>query len=164
VGDILDQPKTVLDIGCGNGHTLNYLQHKWHETKLYGLDFSPVAISIAKTRVPSAKFIVGTIDDFHEKVELALLLGVAEHFEDINELGKIKNVLNNSGLLYMEVPNLMSDKNKQEGFYKGEVQEEWHLSRPSWENIIEEQGYKVANSFVGDLPSCEFIWILEKNG
>jgi len=158
----MSQPGSVLDIGCGNGHTLEYLSKMWEGTKLYGLDISEVALDIAKVRVPTAEFFCGTVDDIELKVDLALLLGVAEHFEDLKELGRVKKF---GGLVYLEVPNCLAySSSTQEGFRGERIQKEWHLSRYTWEKIIQEQGYKIVKSLIGEGVTWEFIWILENDG
>lgn len=157
------QPKSVIDIGCGTGRMLKLLSERWPRTVLYGVDFSGVAIERARKIVPECTFIHGVIDDVKDTFDVALLLGVAEHFEDMNELGKVKNILNKGGLIYLIVPNCMSSKNSKEGFYKDKygVQEEWHLFRSTWEIYIREQGYNIVKSIVGKLPAWEFTWVLE---
>lgn len=49
----------VLDMGCGNGKNTTYLETK--KFKLCGFDISEKAISVAKKRVPSGKFIVADV-------------------------------------------------------------------------------------------------------
>lgn len=156
----LIQPASVLDIGCGNGHTLAYLSEKWPETKLYGVDISPVAISLAMDKVPFGSFFIGTVDDVDVKVDIAILLGVAEHFEDLDELGRVKKVLNERGLVYLEVPNCISYRPGKEDF-RGGIQDEWHFYKETWERKIKEQGYNILKSIVGKKATWEFIWILE---
>jgi len=158
----IEQPKSVIDIGCGNGHTLKHLSTVWKGTKLCGVDISRVAIDIAQEKVPEAKFVVGTIRDVVDRFDVALVMGVAEHFRDIYELGRVKNVLNPGGLVYLEIPNCLSyAQDKTEGFRKEGTQEEWHLKRETWELIIKEHGYEIVKSLVGKKPAWEFIWILK---
>jgi len=159
----VEQPRSVLDIGCGNGHTLKYLSEKWKGTELYGTDISPVAISIAEENVPFGIFRIGTT--FDARFDLILLMGVAEHFENFEELGYVKHMLKEGGRIYLEIPNCLSySTSSEEGFRKNGVQEEWHLRRETWEKIIKEQGYKIVKSLTGKKPAWEFIWILECNG
>jgi len=155
--DTVPEPASLLDYGCGNGHTLQYLSKHWLKTDFYGYDISPVAIEIAGKKV-SAKF-----SDFPE-VDIVTVMGVAEHFENLGELRKLKNYLKPLGVLYLEVPNCFSySDTKNEGFrqtYAGSGQMEWHLRRDTWKKIIEDSGYEILKSLSGCRPAWEFIWIL----
>lgn len=53
----------ILDIGCGNGKMLNYLQEKT-DSYIYGFDYSSNAINIAKELFPyKSEFIEASIDE-----------------------------------------------------------------------------------------------------
>jgi SAM-dependent methyltransferase len=153
----LEEVDSVLDIGCGTGHTLKHIGEVW-KSKLYGLDFSSEAIKIASKNVPDGIFFKGTIDDIEGQFDLVILMGVGEHFEDHKELGKIRKLM--KGLLYMEIPNCLSYSGKGEGFY-GNHQKEWHLQRDKWESILKENGFEIVKSLVGKKPAWEFIWVLK---
>ncbi len=55
----IEQPESLLDIGCGVGHTIEYLSKRWPDTEYTGIDLSDVAIEVAKEKVPTADFIAG---------------------------------------------------------------------------------------------------------
>jgi SAM-dependent methyltransferase len=153
------QPLSILDIGCGNGHTLQRLHQIWPGTIMRGLDWSPAAIGAAKFRFPDGRFLCGEIDDVMLPADLVLCMGVAEHFVDLSELSKIRRLM--KGQLYLEIPhNLLGSPDKSEGFRRYGRQEEWHLERETWEKIIK-QDFDIVKSVVGLEPAWEFIWILE---
>jgi ubiquinone/menaquinone biosynthesis C-methylase UbiE len=57
---------TVLDLGCGAGLVAQHLASRGIDpSNITGIDLSGDLISVAKTRVPEAHFIHGSIDDFH---------------------------------------------------------------------------------------------------
>jgi trans-aconitate methyltransferase len=163
-------PRVVLDIGCGNGHTIAYLQKSWLSAKYYGFDLSPAAIEIAKTKVPGANFKVMFLDeaDYKIRFECILLLGVVEHFEKLHEsLVQVNNLLTPSGIVYIEAPNCLAYETStpEEGFRRvnfGNRQMEWHLSRDSWVKHFKAAGFEVAASIIGPTPQTEFIFILEQ--
>ena len=148
---------------------MNYVSTRWPETRCIGLDFSEVAISLAKRNAPKAEFICADIEDYQpdEKFDIIILSGVAEHFDDpLKKLTLIRKLLKDTGILYLEVPNCISYKTfkeNREGYFRinqGSRQMEWHYYRPTWERIIAEAGYEVVKSIKGSKPYWEFIWIL----
>jgi len=164
-------PRTLLDFGCGSGHSLSYFQNHWPEAKLYGLDLSPEAIKYAQKRLPKANFVVGTLEQakFDTQFDLITVLGVLEHCENpVETLKKIALNLTESGLIYVEVPNCIAypESEKKEGFrpLRGRSRQiEWHLYRSSWENLIAESGLSISLSLKGPNQEVEFIWILTRN-
>jgi len=164
-------PKNILEIGCGNGHLLAYISARWPDIDCVGLDFSEVAINLAKQNAPKAKLICVDIEDYKpkKKFDMVLLSGVAEHFDNpLEKLKLIQKLVAKNGILYLEVPNCISYsslKEKREGYFRisqGTRQMEWHLYRESWEKIIEEAEYKFTESLIGSQPYWEFVWILSK--
>jgi trans-aconitate methyltransferase len=159
------QPHTLLDVGCGNGHTLKYFDHKWEETYLYGIDLSPVGISIAQKAVPRASLIATPFLEYfpNNKMGVILLMGVMEHFEDIPvHLRRLRSLLSVNGVAYVEVPNSLSyAASKEEGFREEGKQQEWHLKRTTWERMIEDSGLSIERSIIGPDKTMEFIWILK---
>ena len=157
------KPTSLLDYGCGNGHTIQYLEKLWPETDFYGYDISPVAIGIAGEK---SKAKLSTVLDF-PKVSIITVMGVAEHFENLNELGNLKRLLAPRGVIYLEIPNCLSYSDiDEEGFRKthsGSGQTEWHLRRETWEQRIRDQGYEIVESTTGGRPSWEFVWVV-RNG
>jgi SAM-dependent methyltransferase len=164
-------PATVVDIGCGNGHTIAYLSKKWNKTMFMGMDLSDVAIRIAtERRLARAIFEVGFADLYFPSVkfQVCLLLGVAEHFENPeNTLRAIReSILRPGGVLYIEVPNCIAypESEPVEGFRKlacGSRQTEWHLRRETWEGILVAAGYSIERYYVGPRMQNEFIWVLK---
>jgi len=155
VSDNLEEPASLLDIGCGNGHTIKHLATCWPNTKFYGVDISQVAIDIAQKKTPQATFARGSNMDID--VDVITLMGVAEHFENLKDLENYR-----AKIVYLEVPNCLSYSNsKEEGFRKNGEQMEWHLRRETWEKTIEDCGFEILERFDGGRPSWEFVWVLK---
>jgi 2-polyprenyl-3-methyl-5-hydroxy-6-metoxy-1,4-benzoquinol methylase len=158
-------PKSLIDIGCGNGHTLAYLHKHWPETKYTGLDLSSEAIRIARKKAPFATLIQGFLDqeDLNE-YQVVCCLGVAEHFEYIvPNLVLIKDLITRNGVAYIEVPNCIGYPTSEpvEGFRRlniGSHQTEWHLFRPTWEQHLSNAGLEIVQALDG--PNAEFIWFV----
>lgn len=159
------KPGTLLDIGCGNGHTIEYFNGRWPDTAYYGIDLSDVAIEFAKERVSEAAFICGTFENLYVETppkDVVLLMGVAEHFPDL--VGSLSNLKKYGKVIYLESPNCLEySDNKGEGFretHEGTGQVEWHLRRDTWEDRITEAGLSIIDSWLGLTPKTEFVWVL----
>lgn len=165
-----NQPELLLDIGCGNGHTISYLTARWSQTRFYGLDLSDEAIRIANERkLKKATFITGFLGEveFQTRFDVIVVMGVAEHFEDpVAGLKQVKSLLLPGGIVYLEVPNCIAypESEPVEGFRRlnvGSRQVEWHLYRESWEKIITDAGFRIVRSIVGPRVQTEFIWVVK---
>ena len=163
----IDDPETFLDIGCGNGHTIEYFQKKWPDTAYYGVDLSDKAIELAKERVPTAFFACETIEDFvaYPPIDVVVLMGVAEHFEDlIPSLIKVKKL---GKLFYFEVPDLVDNSHHinmqtEEGYSMGTGgQVEWHLRKRTWEERFGWAGFEVVEFYPEPYYGLDYIWVLK---
>ena len=57
------QPRYVVDMGCGPGHTSALLQLRFPHSEVTGLDSSAAMVEAARTRVPSAWFTVADVTE-----------------------------------------------------------------------------------------------------
>jgi SAM-dependent methyltransferase len=156
-------PTSILDVGCGNGHALEYFKGRYPEADLFGIDLSPVACDLAYKR--SGAHIENVfIEDYRpgRKFDLVLCLGTAEHFTDpLAGLQAIRELV--GGRFYLEIPNCLSYSPGEDGYRRlafGSRQMEWHWPRSRWEKAIKEAGFAIEESLVGLSPSWEFVWIL----
>lgn len=99
----------ILEIGCGMGHFLYYLQKKGYQNYL-GVDISEENINFCKTK----KFHVAHIDIFDflksgvEPFDVIIMNDVIEHFnkaEILQLLDLIKNNLTDDGIVIIKAPN-----------------------------------------------------------
>lgn len=168
-----EPPKYLADVGCGNGHTLEFFSARWPDTHMVGIDLSEKAIALAKRRVPGATFVQGMLGEeqvnaFNGRFDCLILLGVMEHFENLElELRLTMELLRPGGICYSEVPNCIGYPNSEpvEGFRElntGSHQFEWHLYRSTWERKLESVGFVLEKSLVGPIIQAEFCWILKR--
>jgi SAM-dependent methyltransferase len=89
--------KTALDIGCGNGATLSWLNNNWPEVKSTGVDCSDTALKQLAKILPdvSVSQMDITTGSLPENFNLVLCLDVLEHIQDddlaIENLAKMSN-------------------------------------------------------------------------
>jgi len=101
----------LLDIGCGWSQALLFFKEKG--LNCYGFDPAPEAIEYAKRKNLNVRLAgLESMDVFNgKKFDVVMLNNVLEHLPDpIQTLREIKNtILNNGGLLIVEVPNEFND-------------------------------------------------------
>jgi SAM-dependent methyltransferase len=109
-------PKSVLEVGCGNSVWLPYLAKK-RNLRVFGLDYSEEGCELARIRLATEK-VVGTVfcgDLFSPDIkgigqfDFVYSIGVVEHFSDLeNVLSNLLKFVKPGGVLLTEVPNLYS--------------------------------------------------------
>ena len=160
----IEEPESLLDIGCGNGHTIVFLKKRWSDPTYFGIDLSDVAIEYAKERVPAADFIATDYQVCQWKQwDVVVLMGVAEHFEDL--IPSLRGLKEFGKLIYIESPNCLAySDSKEEGFRATNTvigQPEWHLRRSTWEQQIEFAGLEIVESYPGPTTTTKFVWVLK---
>lgn len=108
-------PKSIMEIGCGNSNWLPYIEKKYH-LKIYGIDYSEIGCEmvINKLKNENNKKNIFCIDFFDEetvgkipKVDLIFSLGVVEHFSNTKDVLRIYlSMLSDGGILLTEIPNM----------------------------------------------------------
>lgn len=120
----VDKEKRILDIGCGSGDLLYYLQKKGYKN-ISGLDPSKDSISVLGER--GIKGSIGNIFDevplnLRHKYDMVMCTAVMEHLYDIeNAVDKLTQYINDQGYIFADVPAV-------EGF------EKYHIKLPNYFN------------------------------
>lgn len=141
----------VLDIGCGFGYFLKFIEEKKNNWELYGMDISDYAIKKAKSNLKTAKLIVSNVNvgiPFKNNYfDLVTLFDVIEHVKaPFNVLQESYRVLKSGGLICITTPNL----NAIERLWK---KKNWHgfndpthvylFTPDSLKFLVERVGFKV---------------------
>lgn len=77
-----NEPKSILDFGCGIGLNIPYLHEYFRNTKLYGCDVSPESIEIAKKKYSYCNFnVINNINDLqiYKNIDCILISTVLHH-------------------------------------------------------------------------------------
>lgn len=74
-------PKTIIDLGCGEGFLEQYLKNKSLDTKITALDINQNSVNYAKKNNPGVKFLTSDILNLKIKdsFDLTIILEVLEH-------------------------------------------------------------------------------------
>lgn len=78
-------PRSILEVGCGEGYVLEALRAHGVQCPMTGIDFSAAAIELARVRVPSARFEVEdalALARANRSYDLVLMVEVLEHIPD----------------------------------------------------------------------------------
>lgn len=137
----------ILDIGCGNGKMLGYLQEKTG-CFIYGFDYSEKAIETAQSLFPgNAEFKVGIIDEVdypEEKFDVIISMDTMYFAKDMSAfIAKIKKWLNKDGVFFVgyQEGDIMP---KTEGAYTTVLAKALDENEMSYEvTDITEQTYKL---------------------
>jgi ubiquinone/menaquinone biosynthesis C-methylase UbiE len=114
----------ILDIGCGTGETLTFLENYLERPDLYGVDNLPAAIDFAKKRGHKniLKVDAQKLPFKDNTFDYVLFLDVIEHIkDDVAILSEAKRVLKKGGRIIITTPALQfiwSDHDTEQGHYR----------------------------------------------
>lgn len=115
----------ILDFGCATGCLLNHLKESGYEN-LLGFEKSPSAAKVAQNlySLHVLNTSLETIVAEKQPFNLIILSGVLEHVRDIKKiLAEMVVVLKHSGLIYVEVPDVMGfEKYKDNPFQEFSIE------------------------------------------
>jgi 2-polyprenyl-3-methyl-5-hydroxy-6-metoxy-1,4-benzoquinol methylase len=106
----VEDGKTILDYGCGLGIFLQYAKFKKPNLNVYGMDFSPYALSVTKKRVPDARLVLDFKNLPHDLgqgdyFDYIVCQHVLEHVDDDMALiKKFQKYLTKDGTLILVLP------------------------------------------------------------
>jgi SAM-dependent methyltransferase len=115
-----DRRFLFIELGCGGGSFLPYLQKRYNNLEIFGIDNSLIGCKLALRRLdsifPSVNILCGDITQsplISEKFDIAFSFGLIEHFECPDMV--LKNhvdLLKPGGLLICVVPNVIGLQGK----------------------------------------------------
>lgn len=104
---LLGTERVILDVGCGEGLTLERLVKRFPESEVVGIDRLEENVEICRSHgLPARKGDVYDIDLPDDSVDAVLLFEVIEHLERPEEaIGEVGRVLKPGGRLVLIFPN-----------------------------------------------------------
>ena len=104
----LQEPRRIIDLGCGSGNSTAVLKNRWTDAAISGLDSSPSMIQSATAEYPDLDWIEMDIDAWSPDIGYDLIFSnAAFQWLQTHEtlLPKLVSCLNPSGVLAFQVPN-----------------------------------------------------------
>jgi len=155
----------MIDIGCGTGYFLNAMQQRGWET--LGFEPSADARRVAKMNFNIDVLPSNELPNFTKKVDVVTMWHVLEHIHDLSGyLNKIKDMLNESGLFVVAVPNISSyDAN----LYKSEwaaidaPRHLWHFNTGSISQLLDKHGFYIEEYYRMPLDAFYVSMLSQKN-
>jgi len=105
----IDNPKRIIDIGCGPGNSTAVLKEKYPNAYILGVDFSPNMIEKAKSEHPDIDFMLFDASKDFNKLEgkfdivfsNACIQWIPEHKKLINNM---MSILSKGGIMAVQTP------------------------------------------------------------
>jgi trans-aconitate 2-methyltransferase len=103
----VENPKSIIDIGCGPGNSTRVLRQRWPESRISGLDSSVEMIKKAKEDFPELEWITADASTFKfDKKYDIVFSNAALQWMPAHELllRRLMEILNANGALAVQVP------------------------------------------------------------
>jgi len=103
----LDDPETIIDIGCGPGNSTQILLKRWPKADIVGIDKSEKMIQRAQQDYPDQKWMVGDASslDISKKYDIVFSNAVIHWIPDHDVLiQRLFKLVNTNGILAVQVP------------------------------------------------------------
>lgn len=147
--DYWNKPLNILDMGCGNGRTLNFLYRP--EWNLTGIDFIPEAIHIAKKKLGNkATLLISDMTDTKLEsfsYDVVYSCGSHEHM-DFPNFDEARRLMKHDGYFLCTVS--IGERGKVESMFCHKTdtpnwgkQWEWEFPTSQWKDLLEEAGFEV---------------------
>ncbi|MFZ2187711.1 MAG: class I SAM-dependent methyltransferase [Candidatus Moraniibacteriota bacterium] len=154
--------KHILDLGCGYGSFLYFLQSHGYKN-VSGVDISTEEINICKKIFPSFKFsqldIFNFLKSANEKFDVIYLSHVLEHIKKdqlFDFLASVKNTLTDDGIFIIIVPNSSAYFNSAANRY-GDITHELGFNEISLRQLLMVAEFK--NIDIRNYFGASSIWL-----
>ncbi len=103
----ISEEQIIVDVGCGEGITLEKLVSKFPDRQITGIDYAPENVEVCKEhQLPARVGNVYALDLDDGSVDCCLFMEVIEHLSDpLKALREIHRIVRQEGLLLIVFPN-----------------------------------------------------------
>lgn len=103
----IENPRKIIDIGCGPGNSTNILSKRWPDSKIVGIDNSAAMIESAKNNYPDIDWRIADASriETNEKYDIAFSNATIQWIPDQKKLlADLIDILEDNGALAIQVP------------------------------------------------------------
>lgn len=159
-----DQPKIVVDIGCGQGVLMESLSQLG--VKTYGVEHDEASYWVLENPnvhiETHSKFYSGTGKQLKSKVDLVIFWHVLEHLENpVKALQEVYQLLDENGKLCISVPNIGSWQAKigyKYWFHLDVPRHLFHFTPDALEQLLTSNKFEILKKDAGDWYHNLFGW------
>lgn len=155
--------RSLLDYGCGTGSFLSYAKEKgW---SIHGVE--PAARPRATATSQTQTTIAGSLAELAAiKVNVITLWHVLEHVHDLHTvLGRLTQLLNTNGTIFIAVPNHRSFDAQHYGRFWAAYDTPrhlWHFSKANMQELLRQHGLKLQHVIPMKLDAFYVSMLSEK--
>jgi 2-polyprenyl-3-methyl-5-hydroxy-6-metoxy-1,4-benzoquinol methylase len=141
-------PSSYLDVGCGQGAMLVEFHKRYPTAKCFGVESSRDAVEFCRRRhgisIEAAHWNSVEPDNLTGPFDLITLIHVIEHVLDpVDVLTRAVQRLPETGIIYVEVPDLLSDKWSGKDFFH--IAHVWYFHEIALRNLFLRCGLDVVS-------------------
>ena len=158
----IENPRDILDVGCGLGATSHELKLRWPEARVTGVNISPYQVDLCNSNIPDVDFRVMDATSLSfpdESFDLVMSVEAAFHFDTRKEfLREAMRVLRPGGVL--TVSDMLVHKGPMaQAITIWDVVEENHVeSIPSYIELLSDTGF--VDCRIDDITSDSWLaWL-----
>lgn len=103
----VENPKKIIDVGCGPGNSTNVLARRWSESQIIGIDNSKSMIESARINYPDIKWRIedATQMESIEKYDIIFSNATIQWIQNQEKLiSNLVDILNYGGALAVQIP------------------------------------------------------------
>jgi len=155
-----DNPKNIIDIGCGPGNSTQILSQRWPKSQITGVDNSLAMIEKAKLDFPSQEWKLldagkdELLGEFDIVFSNATIQWIPNHFE---LLKKFRHILSDNGIIAIQLP-LFFDMPLGQSIAKISKEKRWSTVTDCVNDLFTIHNHSDYYDFLSELFNSVEIW------
>ncbi len=143
-------PKSVLDVGCGQGLNTVRFANDWPNAEITGVDLSDIGIEYAKNhyQANNISFYCMDVSDMlfeGKKFDLVTAFELLEHIEDWQKVANVMTEISNRYIMVSAPIGRMRAYEKEHGHFR-------NYQKGELESFFEKKGFKTVKTYYAGFP------------